>query len=54
MNVLIPMAGAGSMFKLSTTTCIIGLPFTSIIGFGNVYPACANLEPAPAHEPKLD
>ena len=37
-----------SMFKLSTTTCIIGLPLTSIIGFGKVYPACSNLEPAPA------
>ena len=25
----------------STTTCIIGLPKTSINGLGNVYPACA-------------
>jgi hypothetical protein len=49
MNMNLP-----SIANDSTTTCIIGLPKTSINGFGNVYPACANLEPAPAHEPKLD
>ena len=36
------------MFKFSTTTCIIGLPFTSINGLGNEYPAFTNLLPAPA------
>ena len=36
------------MLRFSVTTLIIGSPLTSINGFGKVYPAFSNLEPAPA------